>query len=437
MNYASDAKVNKPSLKSTGSASVPASKTISTVNVAAKERSEFSNMDLVTTSLSRTSFDTRFHGANVENEKSVAQKKNSNFKLGMNEKSVKKESSTASKTPSSREVKSAFKYPGKVIDHQNKSEKSANKININAKSQEKTESVVPKISSLSKNVVENVKSSSNIAQSSHGRIRSKTKAKPKKPATTKSEIFNTDKELSDSSFVVRDGDLDLADLIEASLKNIRSPRSIFNHNFSCVQQSDARKNPMKSRNEIQDIDRLKQLKPMRSSIVTNYLSDRMARGNEILEKLSEKSEPFSGTSCESLVNDKKALSGGDNGSLSWSEKYMKARAELEKSLDWRSGTIRSDPVASENQWDSSSTASLRNKLQSPGKIESGNDKPLIARGSIPLKTSLKMYGLKGSENRKDVPARSSESIIKTRTESESNSNRVEKRRLSKRIVERN
>ncbi|RLU26009.1 hypothetical protein DMN91_002172 [Ooceraea biroi] len=132
-------------------------------------------------------------------------------------------------------------------------------------------------------------------------------------ATTKSEIFNTDKELSDNPFVVRDSDLDLADLIEASLKNIRSPRSIFDYDFSCMQQSDARRNDLKSRNGIQDIDRVKLLKPMRSSVITNYLSDKMTRTNEILEKLSEKSEPFSGTSCESLVNDKKVLSGGDNG----------------------------------------------------------------------------------------------------------------------------
>lgn len=348
-------------------------------------------------------FETRFRGvnANAENEKSFSQRKNSNSKLSTNERNVKKENFAASKA--NREIKGtsnhAFKS-AKGIDSLNKSEKFINKINASAKSQESKESVPPRTSSLSKNIVENVKSSSNIGQKSHGRIRSKTKTKSKKLATTKSEIFNTDKELSEKSFMMRDGD-ELADLIEASLKNIRSPRSIFDYDFSCVDPSDARKNALRNGNEIQDIDRLKQLKPMRSSVISNYLSDRMIRGNEILEKLSEKSEPFSGTSCDSLVNDKKILPGGDNGSLSLSEKYMKARAELQKSLDWKSGTIRSDAVPSETRWNSTTTG-FRNKLQS-SKLENSDDKPSpIPRGSIKTPFLMKMHNLKGSDSKKDV-----------------------------------
>ncbi|XP_026823795.1 uncharacterized protein LOC113561495 [Ooceraea biroi] len=315
VNCASDAKVNKPLSRSTSGVSMPSSKTISTINIAVKERCEFSNTDLVTTSLPKATFDTGFHGTNenAASEKSFFQKKIPNSKLSMNEKNIKKENFTTSKV-TNREIKGVFKHDKGIDNQQNKSEKCINKININRTSQaSKTEPVVSKISSFSKNTVENVKSCSNIAHKSHGRIRSKIKTKSKNLATTKSEIFNTDKELSDNPFVVRDSDLDLADLIEASLKNIRSPRSIFDYDFSCMQQSDARRNDLKSRNGIQDIDRVKLLKPMRSSVITNYLSDKMTRTNEILEKLSEKSEPFSGTSCESLVNDKKVLSGGDNG----------------------------------------------------------------------------------------------------------------------------
>ncbi|EZA54316.1 F-box only protein [Ooceraea biroi] len=401
VNCASDAKVNKPLSRSTSGVSMPSSKTISTINIAVKERCEFSNTDLVTTSLPKATFDTGFHGTNenAASEKSFFQKKIPNSKLSMNEKNIKKENFTTSKV-TNREIKGVFKHDKGIDNQQNKSEKCINKININRTSQaSKTEPVVSKISSFSKNTVENVKSCSNIAHKSHGRIRSKIKTKSKNLATTKSEIFNTDKELFDNPFVVRDSDLDLADLIEASLKNIRSPRSIFDYDFSCMQQSDARRNDLKSRNGIQDIDRVKLLKPMRSSVITNYLSDKMTRTNEILEKLSEKSEPFSGTSCESLVNDKKVLSGGDN----------------------------SDTVSFENEWDSATN--FGNKFHSPRKIENIDDKLSIAKGPVKTSFLMKTYGSRGLASKKDV--KSSEIVRKNRIESTKVVKNVERNQLIK------
>jgi len=427
MNYASDAKVNKSSLKPISDISIPISKTPSTMNVVSK-RTE-SNMNLVINSLSKTTLDTRLRGANMiaENEKFIHQKKNSTSKLNMNEKNLKRENFTTLKTTMNREIKGALKYGKEIGNHQNRLEKSVNK--INAKLQEsKREPVVPKQLSLSKNAIENVKSSSSIAQKSHNKTRSKTKNKSKKLTTTKSEIFTTNNELPDNSFMIRDGDLDLADLIEASLKNIRSPRSIFDYDFSSIEQSDARKNSLKSKNEIHDIDRLKQLKPMRSSVISNYLSNRMNRGNEILEKLSEKSEPFSGTSCESL-NDKRALPAGDNGTLSLSEKYIKARAELQKTLDWKPETIHSDPVSFEDRWNSA--ASFRNKVQSPRKIENSNDKLPIARGPVRSSFLMKKYGTKNLESRRDVIAKNTETVAKNRTEPMKVIKEVERNRLMK------
>jgi len=398
------------------------------MNVASK-RTE-SNMNLLTNSLSKTTLDTRLRGANMiaENEKFIHQKKNSASKLNMNEKNFKRENFTASKTSTTnREIKGALKYGREIGNHQNRSEKSVNK--INAKLQEsKRELVVPKQSSLSKNAVENVKSSSSIAQKSHNKTRSKTKNKSKKLTTTKSEIFATHNELPDNPFMIRDGDLDLADLIEASLKNIRSPRSIFDYDFSSIEQSDARRNSLKNKNEIHDIDRLKQMRPMRSSVISNYLSNRMNRGNEILEKLSEKSEPFSGTSCESL-NDKRVLPAGDNGTLSLSEKYIKARAELQKTSDWKPEMIRSDPISFEDRWNSA--ANFRNKVQSPRKIENSNDKLPIARGPVKSSFLMKKYGTKNLESRKDVIAKSTETLVKNRTESTKVIKEVERNRLMK------
>jgi len=386
-------------------------------------------MNLVTGSLPKTTLDARVRGANMiaENEKFIHQKKNSTSKLNANEKNLKRENVTASKTTTTnREIKGASKYGKEIGNQQNRSEKSVNK--VNAKPQEgKREPVVTKQSPLPKNAVENVKSTSNIAQKSYNKTRSKTKNKSKKLTTTKSEIF-TNSELPDNPFMLRDGDLDLADLIEASLKNIRSPRSIFDYDFSSVQQSDATRNTLKSKNEIHDIDRLKQVRPVRSSVISNYLSNRMNRGNEILEKLSEKSEPFSGASCDSL-SDKRTLLAGDSGVVSLSKKYIKARAELQKTLDWKPEAIRSDPISFEDRWNSA--ASFRNKVQSPSKIENSNDKLPIARGPVRTSFLMKKHAAKNLENKNDVIAKSTETVVKNRMESTKAIKEVERNRLMK------
>ncbi|XP_018309393.1 uncharacterized protein [Mycetomoellerius zeteki] len=353
-----------------------------------KKRLESSMIDLVSIPLSKTMSDTRFR-VHTKNEKPFLQKKdikNTSSTFNMNEKNVKKDRIT-SKTTTKQETRSVSKrneISDKQISQTMKSnEKCSNKINnINTKSMTSTQESKLKCktqtaskTSVSKNIVGNIKSSPVSIQNLHNKTQSQTKSKPKKKViATKSEIFNTDEELSENPFIVRDDKVDLANLIEASLKNIRSPRSIFDYDFSCVEQSNRTKDILGIRNEIQNIDKSKQLEPIKSSLNTDNFSHKIIRGDGILEKFSEKSEMFSEASIESLR--KNFLSEGDNKPISLSEKYMKAREELRKSLEWN----RSDPIFSQ---DRDLDKNFQNKVCiSPRKIVNNNNNeksPLFLR----------------------------------------------------------
>ncbi|XP_019885094.2 uncharacterized protein DDB_G0287625-like [Camponotus floridanus] len=394
----------------TSNASKSISKTTSITNIIPKKRSESSSTNLVTIPLSKTMSDTRFR-ANIRNEKLIPQKKNvgnASFTLNVNEKHVKKE--IASKTIIKREPKNLSKCD-ELSDKQqnkNKSEKYLNKIDntSNAKSitlsqESKLKSSTSKISS-SKNTVGNAKSSLDLTQNSPNKIRSKIKTKPKKKITaTRSEIFNTDAALPKNSF--ENDNFDLADLIEASLKNIRSPRSIFDYDFSCIQQPDAtKKDILKIRNEIQSVNKLNQLNPSRN---TNNFSNKMIRGGEFLEKLSERSESFSEISNESLINDIKFVPDGDNKSILLAEKYRKAREDLQQSLDWK----RNMSVPSEDRWEPYSEVNFRNKSLNPKNVDNNGEKYLISRR--PRNSSLlKAYTSSSLESKKNVGTHSFKNV---------------------------
>lgn len=324
------------------------SKTVSISNITAKKHSESFSTDLATIPLSEATSDTRFR-ANTKNEKLLPKKrnvKNAVPEFHVNEKDVKKEDVIASKIRTKRETKniSNNKHDESIDKQHDKSEKhKTNSIRGKLRGS-KSKPVVPKTNSLSKNTTKNIKSSSNLVLNSSSKTRSKTKTKSEKVAATKCEIINTAEELlSNKSFIVGDGKFDLADLIEASLKNIRSPRSIFDYDFNYTEQSDAT-NASKINNKVFSIDKMQQFKPTRSDF-TNDFSNKMTRG-ETLEKLSEKSELFGESeSSESLMHNEKLLSRKDKKTLLLSEKYIRAREELRKSLNWS----RSNSTFSETQ----------------------------------------------------------------------------------------
>lgn len=397
-------KTNQPLLKTTNM-SKPISKTVSTVNIATKRLNDFSTADLMTTSLAETSSDTRFHGPNMEKEKSFSSKKYpKSFNSGSNvsEKSVKREGLIAPKITAKREGKSISKNGGGFVRQSEKSEKCIDKISkVKATSQEdKTKYVTSNVTSslVPKSTIGNVKSSLDLPRGLHGKPRSKTKAKPKKVAVTSSEIYsseiNNDKILPDIPFVVENSDFDLADLIEASLKNIRSPRSIFDYNFSYMQRGDT----SRPRHEILDIDRSKQLKFAQSNVVPNYFSGRKARENEILEKLSEKSEPYSETSTESIVKDVKVIPGKSDKLLS--KECRKIPMEVSKSLNAR----KSEEVFSKDRGDL--RADFPSKCFSPRKISNVDEKFSITRRPLRTSSLLKAHASSNSESKKSFPTKS-------------------------------
>lgn len=358
--------------------------------------------------------DTRFR-ANIKNEKLIPHKKNvgnASSTFNVNEKHVKKE--IASKTTIKQEPKNFSKCDELSDKQQNKSKKYFNKIdNTNntkliALSQEsKLKSSTSKMLS-SKNTVGNVKSSLDLTQNSYNKTRAKTKTKPKKKITaTKSEIFNTDAAFPKNSF--EDDNFDLADLIEASLKNIRSPRSIFDYDFSCIQQSDATKKDSfisKIRNEIQSTNKLNQLKPPRNSVITNNFSNKMMRGGEFLEKLSEKSESFSEISNESLINDIKFTPDGDNKPSLLSEKYMKTRNDFQQSLDWKQNMS----VPSEDRWEPYSDVNFWNKPLNPKNVDKSEEKFPISRGPSRTFSFLKAYASNSLESKKNDSTHNSKNV---------------------------
>ncbi|XP_014470870.1 PREDICTED: uncharacterized protein LOC106742453 [Dinoponera quadriceps] len=394
--HANDAKTIKPSLRTTNTLK-PISKTVSTVNIVMKQRSEFPDADLTTTSLSKTSSDTRFRGPNMktEKEKSFPPRKNSknlNSGFNVNAKSVKREDIVARKITVKGETRRVFKYDEGFDKESEKPEKYVDKSNkVKATSQEgKTKYVTSRASSVSKNIVGNARSSSDLVRGLQCMPRSKTKAEPKKTAVTSYEIFNNDAAFSNNPVVARDNSFDLADLIEASLKNIRSPRSIFNYDFSCMQRTDVTGDAPKVRHELLDLDKSKQLKSVRSNVLPNYFPGRMAQGSGILEKLSEKSESHSETSTESIVKDARIIPEKSNELLS--KKCAKSRVELVKSLNER----KSEPMFCKDRGDP--RANFRSKYFNPKKISDVDEKFPFVKRSLRTSSLLKAHASNSSKS---------------------------------------
>ncbi|XP_011868385.1 PREDICTED: uncharacterized protein LOC105562276 [Vollenhovia emeryi] len=403
----SNAKTNKLLIRPISDAPKSILNKTSTIKNMTKKRSESSMANLVRIPLTTTMPDTRFR-TSTKHEKPLLQTKDiksTNSIINVNKINLKKHVIMPRTTPK-QETESVPKHNEMFDEQLNRtSKKYSNKINnVNMKSTISTQEKKLKCktqtvskTTLPKNIVGNIKSSPVLTQNLHSKTQSKIKSKPKKKViATKSEILNTDKALLENHFIVGNGNFDLADVNDASLKNIRSPRSIFDYDFSYVQQTKKTRDILDIRHEIQNIDKLKQLKLTGDSVINNF-SNKMFRGDRILEKLSEKSEPFSEASNESLVNNKKSLPGGDNQSSSLSEKYLKAREDFRKSLNWK----QSDLVPSQNQWDPYPDISLDDKsFISPRKVNNNRKKSSISKTLLKT-SSLKPYASNSLESRKE------------------------------------
>lgn len=142
----------------------------------------------------------------------------------------------------------------------------------------------------------------------------KAKGKTKKVGQSKSTILSTTSDLLIDNSAVKDDSFDLADLIEASLKSIRSPRSIFDYNFSCIDKPKSCGGDTLA----QEISRKMSDHPR---------APKSGHAKAALDRLSEKSEPLTAKSVDSVNKIERARAIA-------TPRYLKGlSADLKKSLE--------------------------------------------------------------------------------------------------------
>ncbi|XP_053994025.1 uncharacterized protein LOC128884578 [Hylaeus volcanicus] len=261
-----------------------------------KKLSEETRRKAVQNPISKKTSDIRLDRSIIGNEKNVLEKKVPIIKSlqlagKKSTKVTKDQSKYVAKNESKRDVENRQSFTGKVVEV--KSNRSQN-------TQIKIRKSDTKISSTSVEMIEGKSSTgklSNLQQSKALRIeksasstltdqsKSKAKIKTKKVTQSKSTILNTSTALAADYSSIRDDRPDLADLIEACLKNSRCPRSIFDYNGSCFDKPKScgdGKAPEEYR-QITEIQRILKSGRVRTS----------------LDRLSEKSEPSTAKSGES------------------------------------------------------------------------------------------------------------------------------------------
>ncbi|XP_043800168.1 putative leucine-rich repeat-containing protein DDB_G0290503 [Apis laboriosa] len=143
----------------------------------------------------------------------------------------------------------------------------------------------------------------------------KSKGKTKKIGQSKSTILSTTSDLLIDNSAVKDDSFDLADLIEASLKSIRSPRSMFDYNFSCIDKPKSCGGDTLA----QEISRKMSDHPR---------APKSGHANKAaLDRLSEKSEPLTAKSVDSVNKIERARAIA-------TPRYLKGlSADLKKSIE--------------------------------------------------------------------------------------------------------
>lgn len=142
----------------------------------------------------------------------------------------------------------------------------------------------------------------------------KSKGKTKKIGQSKSTILSTTSDLLIDNSATKDDSFDLADLIEASLKSIRSPRSIFDYNFSCIDKPKSCGGDTLA----QEISRKMSDHPR---------APKSGHAKAALDRLSEKSEPLTAKSVDSVNKIERARAIA-------TPRYLKGlSADLKKSIE--------------------------------------------------------------------------------------------------------
>ncbi|KAK9308576.1 hypothetical protein QLX08_001443 [Tetragonisca angustula] len=333
------------SMKLSGSSTKIASKIVPPENQFTKKPAEIPRKKTTQNAVSRKLSDNRLNETTIDREKIISEKKTSAIKslqiAGQKNIKAMKDHTVASK------VDARDPIANKVTE--TKSNKPQNKMkridvkasNVSLRTAEDKSSNVKSKNSVTPKVNKTEKATRSI-QSDQAKPR--PKGKTKKIGHSKSTILSTSTDLLNDHSPIKDDSFDLADLIQASLKNIRSPRSIFDYSFSCIEKT---KSCAGDTTMLQEISR---------KMADHPRALKSGHAKATLDRLSEKSEPLTAKSIDS--GNKSELSHG-----SLTPKYLKLlNSELKKSTELNKNRNVAIP---EEKIDHSERYGVYNKYPSP------------------------------------------------------------------------
>ncbi|XP_046826190.1 uncharacterized protein LOC124427371 [Vespa crabro] len=230
-------------------------------------------------------------------------KKINNVKVNkpQNIKSVIKEKSNVRKTESKHDVRESFSDSMTVTRKSGITQRNQKSV-VTAKNTNTTIDITGKgkFGDSKKNVhnkstLSMIKSNDGTAtgQQIKNKSRSKNKTKTKALIQNNSNVLSTDKSFLDESLVMKNENFELAYLIEESLKRIRSPRTVFDYDFSYLRDSKTFSDPIKKKEET-------------GKTISTTKDSKRDQGNTRLDRLSENSDSMTTLSNDSIINDVKA-----------------------------------------------------------------------------------------------------------------------------------
>lgn len=294
-------------------------------------------------------------------------KKVNNAKVNktQNVKDVKKEKSNVRKIESKHDVRESFS-DSMTVTQKNSTMQRNKKSVITAKNTNMTMDITGKgkFGDSKKNV--HSKSTASIIKSNDGasigqqiknKSRPKNKTKGKVLTQDNPMILSTDRSFLDESLVMKNENFELAYLIEESLKRIRSPRTVFDYDFSYLNNSKTSSDPTKK------------IEETRKTISTMKDSKR-DQSNTKLDRLSENSDSMTTLSNDSMIDNIKA----NESDRSMNKIPMK---EKNKSWDSKMTTLSNDSMLDNVKANESDRSA--NKIPMREKNKSWNSKIIIDR----------------------------------------------------------
>ncbi|XP_071856213.1 uncharacterized protein [Bombus fervidus] len=310
-------KIENP-MKISGSSTKLTSKVVPSENQT-KKTAEVSRRKNAQNSVSRKLSDNRLNEITIDKEKVISERKISAIKslqvTGQKNIKALKDYSLATKVNAKVDGKDLI--GNKVVETKSSKvqNKMARKIDTKASSvslkmlEEKLNNVKSKSSTTPK-INKTEKPAPRSIQDD--RVKPKSRGKKKKIGHSKSTILSTSADLFNDHSPIKDDSFDLVDLIQASLKNIRSPRSIFDYSFSCIEKTKS----CGGDTTTQEISRKMTDHPR--ALKSGHIK-------AALDRLSEKSEPVTAKSIDSA--NKGELS---YGSVTPNYALMSLNSELKK-----------------------------------------------------------------------------------------------------------